>query len=131
MSAKNKYVYGSKRWLAQELKRRIERAIKARMKNQSARWVKQCKEDKEIGGDNLNDSIELAKLAIRKFAAKEVWPFNSFLNGSELGNHPEMMRFLLRVGKAIRLNWPEQKVSAGSLAQFLYPKQADECPERK
>ncbi|WP_175982558.1 peptidase [Caballeronia zhejiangensis] len=67
-------------------------------KAQSAEWAAQTKGDKEIGGDALPENLAAAKQALDKFGSPEL---KSLLNQSGLGNHPEVVRFMVKAGKAI------------------------------
>jgi len=65
---------------------------------QQKAWVEQAKSDKEYGGENFDKNISTAVKARDSFGTSE---FSEMLDYSGLGNHPEMIRFLNRVGKAI------------------------------
>jgi len=65
---------------------------------QQKAWVEQAKSDKEYGGENFDQNISTAVKARDSFGTSE---FSEMLDNSGLGNHPEMIRFLNRVGKAI------------------------------
>jgi hypothetical protein len=68
------------------------------MDNAEKQWVADVKADEEIGGDKLNENLAVAKQALDKFGTPEL---TSFLKESRLGNHPELIRLMNRVGKAI------------------------------
>lgn len=61
-------------------------------------WTESVKTDKEIGGDNLAENLGVARKAIDTFGSDS---FKSLLNQSGLGNHPEVVKFAYKVGKAI------------------------------
>ena len=65
---------------------------------QQKSWVDDAKSDTEFGGDKFDQSISVAVKARDSFGTPE---FNEMLDSSGLGNHPEMIRFLNRVGKQI------------------------------
>ncbi len=68
----------------------------------SEQWAKQTKEDKEMGGDNYNATVAAAKRVIDAFAKK--FPnsnLGKLLEESGYGNHPEWVRFVSWIGKAI------------------------------
>ena len=65
---------------------------------QQKSWVDDAKKDAEYGGDKFEQNIAVAVKARDSFGTSE---FNEMLDTSGLGNHPEMIRFLNRVGKAI------------------------------
>ncbi len=68
---------------------------------QQKSWVEDAKADAEYGNDKFDESIAVAVKARDSFGTSE---FNEMLDSSGLGNHPEMIRFLHRVGKAISEN---------------------------
>lgn len=61
-------------------------------------WADQCKIDREFGGDNLHESLATARKAIDAFGSPEL---KALLNSSGLGNHPEVVRFAFKAGKAM------------------------------
>lgn len=61
-------------------------------------WVEQVKADKEIGGDKLDENLAVARTAMDKFGTPEL---KDVLNATGLGNHPEVIKAFLKVGKAI------------------------------
>lgn len=87
-------------------------------------WAEQCKTDKEFGGDNLEQNMSVARRAIDTFGSPEL---KALLNTSGMGNHPEVVRFAFKAGKAIS---EDSFVRSGSraptpenlpLEQRLYP----------
>lgn len=61
-------------------------------------WARETMKDAEIGGQNLNVSVSLAAKAVNSFGTeglKEVFRVTG------LGNHPEVVRFMARVGRAL------------------------------
>lgn len=66
---------------------------------QVVQWEGVVKSDKEIGGNNFQSSVSDARTALDKFGTPE---FKQMLNQSGYGNHPELIRLLSRVGKAMR-----------------------------
>lgn len=61
-------------------------------------WKKDAENDKEYGGQNLTANIAVARTALDKFGTPEL---KQALNAFGMGNHPELIRFMYRVGKAI------------------------------
>ena len=61
-------------------------------------WAESSKSDDEFGGENLNANLEVAKTALNAFGTD---PLKQLLSESGLGNHPEVIRFMYRAGKAI------------------------------
>jgi hypothetical protein len=71
----------------------------AQVREKTEQWAKDAEADKEIGGGNFQSSVTDAKTALDKFGTPE---FKNLLNQSGVGNHPELIRLLSRVGKAMR-----------------------------
>lgn len=72
-------------------------------------WLEASKTDKEFGGDKLQENLSTAKKALDTFATPE---FKKLLDDTGLGNNPEVIRMLIRVGK----NVSEDGFVAGSAA---------------
>ena len=54
--------------------------------------------DDEFGGETFDANLKVAKSALDAFGTD---PFKQLLSESGLGNHPEVIRFMYRAGKAI------------------------------
>lgn len=61
-------------------------------------WMAQLKADKEIGGAAFNESAELAKRIVAKYASPEL---KEALDSTGIGNHPELVRMLVKIGKSM------------------------------
>ena len=61
-------------------------------------WANDSQADKEFGGENLAENLEIAKSSLNAFGTDAL---KSLLEESGLGNHPEVIRFMYRAGKAI------------------------------
>jgi len=87
-------------------------------------WETQSKSDKEFGGEQLSANMAHAQKAMTQFATPEL---KSLLNESGLGNHPELIRFMVRAGKALGedkiVNGGESNTgnSSRTAAEVLYP----------
>ena len=77
---------------------KMKEAEMAQWVEQQKSWVNDAKSDAEYGGEKFDENISIAVKARDSFGTPE---FNEMLDSSGLGNHPEMIRFLNRVGKAI------------------------------
>jgi len=66
-------------------------------------WAKSAQSDKEYGGEKYKESIALARRVLNQFGSNAL---KEQLNSSGLGNHPELIRLMVRIGK---------EISAGSL----------------
>ena len=63
-----------------------------------ADWATESQSDEEFGGENLEANLEIAKSSLKEFGTDAL---KSLLQESGLGNHPEVIRFMYRAGKAI------------------------------
>jgi hypothetical protein len=96
---------------------------------QASRWLTQTTADRDYGGEHLEQSQRLAKLAIDRLrpqghARRE--SFLRFLNRGGAGNHLEVVAFLADLGKAMSEDAPGRgSTSSGeapkSLAERIYP----------
>lgn len=66
--------------------------------NQVQSWIEAVKTDKEIGGDKLNENLAIARKTIETFGTPEL---RDVLNMTGLGNHPEIVKMALKIGKQI------------------------------
>lgn len=87
---------------AQKVLDKVAPVIQARQAEQitaaQTAWAEQSKADKEFGGDKLQENLAVAKQALDTFGTPEL---RTLLNESGMGNHPEVIRFMVRAGKAI------------------------------
>lgn len=61
-------------------------------------WAEKTMRDREIGGANLERTIHLASRVVNTFGNEEL---KEVFRATGLGNHPEVVRFMARVGKAV------------------------------
>lgn len=73
-------------------------AQKAQVAQQQDAWIKESQTDKEFGGEKFAENAELAKRAVERFGSDA---FKKALNETKLGNHPELLRVFVRIGKAM------------------------------
>jgi len=69
-------------------------------------WRKSAKADKEIGGEKFAENLKVAESAIKQFGDPDLRallksPSPENPSGLAISNHPAVLRFLNRVGKAI------------------------------
>lgn len=87
-------------------------------------WADEAKADKEYGGEAFAENLGAAKKALDSFGTPEL---RTLLNESGIGNHPEVIRFMVRAGKAISSDTfvaGERSAQAGKdPAKTLYPNQ--------
>ena len=91
--------------------------------NLQTEWTNTTKADKEYGGVNLNANIAIAKKAIEAFGAPEL---TAALNATGVGNHPEVVRFFYRVGKAVaddKVTFGKPASAPRDPAKILFPNQ--------
>lgn len=78
-------------------------------------WVDTVKADKEIGGDGYAKNVELASRVAKKFGDEE---FLKDLTKSGYGNHPGLVKMMVRIGKAMS---EDQLVIGGSAPKAKVP----------
>lgn len=71
----------------------------ARTERRDKAWVEALKVDKEYGGVGFEASLATAKRALAKYGNGQATL--DALDETGAGNHPEMMRLLYRIGKAM------------------------------
>lgn len=85
-------------------------------------WQDQAKNDKEFGGDKFEENVKVARSAIEKFGTPEL---KQLLEEHGVGNHPEVIRFMVKVGKLTAEDVPGGTTTPTSKAQdrvsLLYP----------
>lgn len=64
----------------------------------SKEWAEASRNDSEFGGAHFEQNIGTAKQALERFGSPELV---QLLGQSPMGNHPEVIRFLVKVGKAM------------------------------
>lgn len=67
-------------------------------KEMTTQWATAAKADSEYGGAKFNENLSVAQKALKQFASDGLI---EYLNSSGLGNHPEVIRTFVKVGKAI------------------------------
>lgn len=87
---------------------------------QTNAWADEVKADTEFGGSKLDSTLATASRALDKYGTPEL---KELLNSSGLGNHPEMVRFVARVGRSVSEDTLEvggQPSSKQSRADIMY-----------
>ena len=93
-------------------------------KKQTSEWADQAKADKEIGGKDFDANLGVALAAVDKFGTPEL---KAILDESGFGNHPEVVKFMYRVGKAISSDTGlvnGTKPAGKNTLQLMYPTMA-------
>jgi len=101
---------------------RYNESLEASLDEKADEWMEEAKKDKEIGGDDFKKNAELSKRVLDRYAPES---FRKILDESGYGNHPDLVRTFVRIGKAMS---EDQLVKSGgksggkkTLAERLYP----------
>jgi hypothetical protein len=78
---------------------RAEQAITQRAVSQRKEWNDAFEDDPELGGANKAKTIADAERAFNHYGIKPDTGIRQLLNESGIGNHPEMIGFIARVGR--------------------------------
>jgi len=87
---------------------------------QTEQWAADVKADKEIGGEKLTSNLSAAQRALDQFGTPEL---KEYLEGTGLGNHPELVKAFIKIGKAMSEDGmvTGAKTTTQSVAQRMYP----------
>lgn len=85
---------------ASSAKEAAERSQKA-FTEQQDEWVNTAKADKEFGGDKFEESVGAARAALKAVAGDNYPKLQDALNFTGAGNHPEVIRFMVRLSKFV------------------------------
>lgn len=89
------------------------------LKQQSEAWAEELKADPVLGGKNFKESTQTAHAVVEKFGSENL---KKMLNGTALGNHPDMFRFLHKLGLEM-VPKKEIKIIGGEAPQGKSPYQ--------
>lgn len=95
--------------LAPVIAKQNNEAINTVHKQAVTQWLKDTKADTEVGGDKLPENLAIARRAMSDKIATPA--LKKLLDDSGLGNHPEVIRWMFRVGKHIM---PDSKLVTGA-----------------
>jgi hypothetical protein len=88
-------------------------------------WLEQTKADKDIGGQNLPTTLANAQRVLSRFGTES---FRNALNQTGLGNHPELVRFMAAIGRAMGEDRPLPTTAAPNAkrdpADVMFPTSA-------
>lgn len=86
---------------------------------QTEGWAETVKADKEIGGDKLTANLSAAQRALDQFGSPEL---KEYLNATGLGNHPDLVKTFVKIGKAMSEDGMVTGKESGqrSAAEVLY-----------
>lgn len=89
--------------------------------NQVSEWRDKSKNDSEFGGDKFEENVKIAQSAVNKFGTPEL---KQMMDEYGISNHPELVRFMVKVGKLTIEDVPDGKNSVASSkdrVSLLYP----------
>ena len=81
---------------ARDLVTRNDQDVRSALEERKAYWLNETKNDREIGGDNLNQNVETANRFLDKHMAPEL---RQELNRTGYGNNRHFMKFVLDMAK--------------------------------
>ncbi|ENM1056213.1 peptidase [Enterobacter hormaechei] len=86
---------------------------------QTEGWAETVKADKEIGGDKLTANLSAAQRALDQFGTPDL---KEYLNATGLGNHPDLVKTFVKIGKAMSEDGMVDGSNQGqrSAAEVLY-----------
>lgn len=95
-----------------------QRQVEAWQKT-TEQWAADVKADKEIGGDKLTANLSAAQCALDLFGSPAL---KEYLEGTGLGNHPELVKTFIKIGKAMSEDGMVDGSNQGqrSAAEVLY-----------
>ncbi|MFM7349501.1 MAG: hypothetical protein ACKO01_08420 [Erythrobacter sp.] len=104
----------------------LNKQILESVATERAAWLNEAKADEEIGGNRWDTSLVTAAKALDTLGFPKGSPLRNLLDDSGLGNHPEMIRAFVKVGRAISedSDFPRSGAAttgARSAAETLYP----------
>lgn len=84
--------------LAVQMQTRQAEAFDALVVDTRQAWLDQSRSDPEFGGDALDANLATVQRALKAYATPEL---TKLLDETGIGNHPEVVRLLFRVGKSV------------------------------
>lgn len=111
---------------AERIQQQGQQAIMTEVQAQRKAWAEEAQSDPEMGGDKWDETLSLSAKALDALGYPKGSPFRSFLTDSGLGNHPEMIRAMRKIGKAVGEDMDFVRADAGaqhklSREEILYP----------
>jgi hypothetical protein len=94
-------------------------------------WLETARKDPEIGGANWDATMQASGRALDQLGFPKGSPLRNALDESGFGNHPEMIRFAAKVGKAIGEDSDFVRADANTAvkpksdAELFYPSKKD------
>lgn len=75
-----------------------QKALEDSITNTLKEWEEQVRNDKEIGGDKLEENLSIAKKAAKEIGGDSLI---AALEETGVGSHPEIVRVFVRIGKLL------------------------------
>lgn len=111
--------------MAQRIGDNLNQQILDSVATERANWLNTAKNDPEIGGQNWDANLVTAAKGLDTLGFVKGSPLRNLLDESGLGNHPEMIRAFVKVGKAIGEDGFERGAGSAAIirdkAEILYP----------
>lgn len=90
--------------------------------DQKKEWLGLSTNDKEFGGDKFDENVKIAQSAVNRFGTPEL---KQLLDDYGVGNHPEIVRFMVKVGRLTAEDVPGNNSAPAQQTQdtvnLLYP----------
>lgn len=80
------------------LQQAADKDLAAQVTKQKAEWETQARSDAEIGGAKYDENLGIANKALDQFGSPAL---RDMLKTTPFGQHPDVLRFLVKVGQAI------------------------------
>lgn len=122
--AADKVIADANAKIAADARAELSKSMVKTVNDLRAGWLTASKADPEFGGENYEANLGLAREAMKAYASPA---FNKFLDETGQGNHPEVIRHFLKLGKDVaegKLVIGRQAAASAegkSQAQRLYP----------
>jgi hypothetical protein len=100
-------------WWASEQKKQQDALVHG-VQKQTEAWLTQIKSDPELGGAHFTDATSKARAAVVRFGGEKV---RAVLNDYGLGNHPDLFRMFVDIGRSMA----EDKAALGTAPGGLTP----------
>lgn len=108
--------------LAPQIQQRLAEQQAEAWGKQLEAWVGEVKADKDIGGSNLPATMASAQKVMQQFGTPEL---KAALEQTGMGNHPELVRLFVKVGKAMGedsfVAGGKSSGGSGSIVDAFYP----------
>lgn len=105
-----------------KLTQKWQAALSEQIQQTQTEWAESTRTDKEIGGDKMAENLAVAKRGLEAYGSPAL---NALLRESGIGNHPEVIRAFIKIGKTVSndsvVKGGISASSSKSAADILYP----------